>query len=412
MGDYMKKRISILMVGFIFMIMYVVSVYALEDYSDDGTTIWDINGTTLRTILVTDNIASISIPDGVTKISKAAFCTEVEADTDFQEIESIYIPDSVQTIGELAFANCTSLQEVRLPEGLKIITPHMFSNCTSLEKIVIPDSVEVIEARAFSGCTSLKELALPKSLLRIEESAFESCNQLQAVVIPESVKEIGHSAFYDCTSLENIEVSENTLVKATAFYGTAFVKNQNVDFLTIGSTLVRYNGSCTDIILPDGITRIDDRAFYDNKDIKSVIIPDSVTEIGQEAFYGCTNLKDVVLSISLSEVGQDAFSNTEWKQINTIDGLFIMNDILWSYEGENESVVYIPLGIKLIADGAFYRSDCEKIVLSDTVRYIGQTAFANSNHLRSVYLPESIIKMGVGHSDFAPYWKKLYCQTV
>ena len=123
----------------------------------------------------------------------------------------------------------------------------------------------MIETNAFYGGTSLKEINLPKSLLRIEAAAFKSCNQLQSVVIPESVKEIGELAFCECTALENIEVSENTLVKAAAFEGTAFTENQNVDFLTVGSTLVRYNGSDTDVVLPDGITRIDDKAFYNNK---------------------------------------------------------------------------------------------------------------------------------------------------
>ncbi len=126
------------------------------------------------------------------------------------------------------------------------------------------------------------------------------------------------------------------------------------------------------------------------------MIAESVTEIGYAAFAGCINLKEVELPISLTEVGQDVLRDTEWKQINTIDGFFIMSDILWSYEDEDASVVNIPLGVKLIADGAFYESNCKKVVLPDTVKYIGQSAFAYSENLRSVYLPESIIKMGIG----------------
>lgn len=72
----------------------------------------------------------------------------------------------------------------------------MFSGCFSLETIEIPDTVETIGQSAFF-CTALKTLTLPEGLTAIESFAFADCEKLESVVLPESVETVGERAFSD-----------------------------------------------------------------------------------------------------------------------------------------------------------------------------------------------------------------------
>lgn len=65
------------------------------------------------------------------------------------------------------------------------------------------------------------------------------------------------------------------------------------------------NGKC---VLPDGMTKIEEYAFYGCTNLSSIVIPDSVTEIGDHAFSGCTNLSSIVIPDSVTKIGDYAFS--------------------------------------------------------------------------------------------------------
>lgn len=109
-------------------------------------------------------------------------------------VESVYIPDSVQVLGNGIFVDCTNLVRVRLPEGLTEIPLMTFDGCESLRRVDIPDSVTVIGNGAFDSCSSLKELTLPDSLESIGDSAFAEC-AVKELVIPDSVTTISDTAF-------------------------------------------------------------------------------------------------------------------------------------------------------------------------------------------------------------------------
>lgn len=100
-----------------------------------------------------------------------------------EKLESLYIPDSVETLGGNVFWECFSLKEIRLPQNLKEIPHHAFVYCTSLSTVQIPEHV------AYIG-----------------ESAFGCCSGLKTLVFPESVEEIGEFVLYGCSSLESITV--------------------------------------------------------------------------------------------------------------------------------------------------------------------------------------------------------------
>ena len=73
-----------------------------------------------------------------------------------------------------------------------------FSACSALRKVTIPDSVTSIGTLAFSNLSNLTTLSLGKSIKTIGEYAFFTCNRLPSVTIPQSVTSIGHLAFGNC----------------------------------------------------------------------------------------------------------------------------------------------------------------------------------------------------------------------
>ena len=125
----------------------------------------------------------------------------------------ITIPESVNSIGDCAFSECTSLTSILLPHPVNSIGDSAFSGCTSLTSILLPESLTSIGDYAFSGCKSLTSIHLLESLTSIGDYAFSDCEFLTSIHLPESVNSIGDSAFSGCTSLISIYIPEGTMEK-------------------------------------------------------------------------------------------------------------------------------------------------------------------------------------------------------
>ena len=110
--------------------------YLFVDSEDGHCYLFDINGKT----------------DGIRKL-KELHDGDVKKD-----IKKIVIPNSVESIGEMAFVGCTSLTSIKIPDSVKSIGERAFWYCTSLTNIKIPENVEHIGEKAFRDCTSLKEV--------------------------------------------------------------------------------------------------------------------------------------------------------------------------------------------------------------------------------------------------------------
>ncbi|MBQ6863053.1 MAG: leucine-rich repeat protein, partial [Clostridia bacterium] len=114
---------------------------------------------------------------------------------------SYTIPDSVTSIGDVAFLYCTSLPSVTIPDSVTRIGGAAFRGCTSLTSVTIGNSVTSIGIGAFYNCTSLTSVTIPDSVTSIEWNAFSDCTKLTSVTIPDSVTSIVNGAFSNCPAL-------------------------------------------------------------------------------------------------------------------------------------------------------------------------------------------------------------------
>ena len=182
----MKKFLAVITVFIV--ILPCFSVGALPSETDSGiiysiengeVTVegWGLAGTVMR------------VPESIEGYPVKYVANQACRGNDY--ITEIYLPSSIVSIGEYAFAECDNLTKVVFYGG------------------------ESIGYSAFRGCKALLSLTLPKTLTLIDDSAFEGCTMLGKVKIPASVTKIGVDAFIGCDRLR-FDASDNPYAKQYA----------------------------------------------------------------------------------------------------------------------------------------------------------------------------------------------------
>ena len=238
------------------------------------------------------------------------------------DITSVVIEPGVTSIGSQAFYECSNLTSITIPSGLTSIGEQAFGNCTGLTSITIPSGFISIGDYAFWNCTGLTSITIQNGVTSIGTGAFWNCTGLTSITIPSSVTSIGVNVFYNCTGLTDITVDSNN---------SSFCSESGVLFNKDKTTLIYYPLGKNDssYTIPDGVTVIEQYAFYCNSKLTSVTIPSGVTSIGEMAFRECSGLTSVIVPSSVTSIEYNAF----WCCFNLI--------------------IYIPGGITIGID-AFY----------------------------------------------------------
>lgn len=165
-------------------------------------------------------------PDNTAVIVNNYKCKGTAADV---TIPSRYKGKPVTAINNAAFPN-SAVTSVTIPDSITSIPDAAFVNCSKLTNISIPNSVTYIGFSAFSSCTSLKSITLPSSLSTIGNSAFAGCPSSMTVTYPGSKTQWDD----DITKGSNNDVLENHLIcnKLEATFtadGTTFAQPQTID---------------------------------------------------------------------------------------------------------------------------------------------------------------------------------------
>ena len=350
-------------------------------------------------------LTGILLPDSVESIRSEAFlnCTN---------LKRVYT--NATTIARGAFRNCSALQAIQLSSNLTELQASTFYGCSSLTEIEIPKSVNKIGAYVFSKCDNLTSITvspenatfesdgnsivrkadnaliaaykghIPACVESIQKYAFSEDATLTQVTVPGHVKEIAGSAFFQCENLREVSFAEgvqriescftecknlikielpksvremaplatscDNLTTLTMKEGNPIYKSENNCIIDKQTNTLIYG--CKASVIPEGVERIGERAFFCGG-IENIVIPCSVKEIGRNAFGDCYQLKEVTFSEGLETIGNSAFCLSTPTNCSTMRFVF-------------------PKTLKTIGSSAFYGRTHMDFILRSSVESVSR----------------------------------------
>ena len=336
-----------------------------------------------------------------------------------RDLTSVVIPDGIETIGNAAFLWCSNLVSATInTTTLETIPDGMFQRCPALTEITIPEGVKTIRGLAFLGCEAMVTVNLPSTLKTIVINAFDSCtgvkfynvtasanpsppfrseggvlyngamttivryplgSEASSFTIPKDVTNVG-TTLVDAANLENIIVHDESAAFSSSDNGMLLNK--------LGTILIVCPaGKGGDLVIPDGIVTVNDRAFEGCKNLTKISIPSSVQFLNVDfTFRNCDNL----VGFEVAD-GNDFFVTDQHGVLFNKD----MNRLVAYPNARHDDDYEVPSGVLNIANDAFYTSLYVKnIKLPDGLTSIGRRAFFDSRSLESINLPNTITSVG------------------
>ena len=243
------------------------------------------------------------------------------------------------------------------------------NNAENLKEINVPDDIDGISVTsigldAFKNFEKLKTITLPSSLITIGPNAFYGCSSLTEITIPSSVEKIDCYAFGYCVNLKSVTLNE-------------------------------------------GLKIIGDEAFASCVELENISLPNSLEKIGSTAFSLCHNLYSFDYGSSKMQLAVlDGWIVDSMK----VDNIFTINEGIVgiadsSIHGEiNE--LYLPDSLKHIGDNAFaLNKDLRRVDFGKGLLSIGKDAFYNCSELYEVHIPKHMpwYNVSISNREASPF---------
>ena len=169
----------------------------------------------------------ISIPNSVTHIHNDSFVfSKYFENPSNWEDGALYLRNFLIDARN-APEDCTiKPQNYKIKDGTRVIADEAFAYCENITHITMPNSIEYIGMGAFSFCSKLKSVVISNNVKIIAFETFCGCYSLTNVTIPESVTKIEMDAFKACDSLtdvyilnKNCHISRKSIPQSTTIHG-------------------------------------------------------------------------------------------------------------------------------------------------------------------------------------------------
>lgn len=274
----------------------------------------------------------------------------------------------VKGVGESAFDGNTYLQSVTIPENITTLGKYAFRNCTNLNKIVINsnlDSASEISHIFYNAGRNGGGISVifGNNVTKIPDYLFDSYDErengnharVKSIQMSDSITIVGQAAFSCCLDIEKIVWSKN--------------------LEEIHPDSFQYNESLTEIILPNNVKYIGERAFENCIKAEKIATPErEMLCVADGAFSQCVSLNNLTIG---GDLGNRSIENPM-----PGDSFFEEADVFANAGAEaNTLEVVFKNGVTVIPDGLFA-----------SPYYAGEKEYP---HLTSVQIPDTVKKIGI-----------------
>ncbi len=297
-----------------------------DDWWTNHTNLWEH-------VVVAESIEFQEETYTVTGVSSNAFYKSTE-------VKTVKLPNTIKEIGSYAFGYCVNLVEVNIPEGVIGINAGTFYCCKKIVSLQLPSTIKNIGNEAFIDCVSLERINIPGECENIGNDAFSWCLALKKLTIEDGITplELGYaynfgpmwqshmepyyypSKFYrglfnDCP-LENLYVGRNIIYDNTGHLLSPFEKCYYREDDSFGKPIIHRNGKYyKNVIFGNNVTEIHSQLFS-NASIPNIILPDSLRLIGDKAFDGAVRQSSLTIPEKCDSIGDNAFASSNGTLLN------------------------------------------------------------------------------------------------
>lgn len=335
-----------------------------------------------------DSLNEITVLEGTETIAKEAFKNN-------EKLTTVRLPSTLMAIEENAFLNCHRLVEIYNLSSLDIqagndengmvakyaLGIYTSNDTPSAIKLINEDFVffeneKIMVLVNYIGEDRVVNLPIVDREYKIGANAFRDNKQIFQIYIPSCVTHVSNGAFSGATNLYRVNLNsidyflKITFVSSPLEYGASiYVGGKCLKSVTITRDILRGAfKNCTsieEVILAEGVSRIEDEAFRNCANLERVIMANTVVEIGSYAFADCNSLRELELSPSIREIPEGCFTECDFLR-----------------------KIVIPKSVLKIKKRAFYGCNLlDTVKLHDNLDYVGSQAFANCVQLRVIYIP-------------------------
>ena len=270
-----------------------------------------------------------------------------------KDISSVIIPDTVVSLGNYSFYNCSKLKTVTLSKNLSSLitlidhfnyytnTVVQGSSVTSAYKLDYKISDHQIEITSFTKTTSASAVGviIPSTIngynvTSIGKFAFYCCDGISSIVMPDTVISLGDYSFSTCSNLKTVTLSRNLSSEKSGgylFYNSTSIETVYVPENMIDQTFIDHFNYHLDTVIKGSVNNSQYRLDYEIpiKDRNATITKYNANANASDNVT--VTIPDTILGRNVTKIATGAFSSSNVYQVIMSNNITTLES--WSFNG-------------------------------------------------------------------------------
>lgn len=320
--------------------------------------------------------------------------------------ETIILTEGFEEIKTDAFCNNDDLKNVILPASLSVIERHVFSDCDKLINITVnPQSQHFVTDK--TGVLFTKDM----TTLVIYPSALPN----EEYTVPETVTNIYSNAFYICPNLKVLHMSPNLSGNFTHWFYCC----DNLEKVTFPADSLNYRCDEQGVVY----TKDTNEIVFVPADLRTLVISGDADSFFSHAMINNELITEIVFDNTTVNIEDYVYQFTNLKKFTIkgnhpdyacLDGVLYSKDktkLIWYPPMKDGKTFTVPDKVEYICN--VRGKLAERIIISDSVKIIDDSAFLGCDNLRYVHIGKGLEKFDY-NDEFSVEYENIFrlCQNL